>query len=377
MIQNDPSHPLILKRTYWPDPDRLAWETLFAEGDILDGAGPCFRWSEGSRKKREQTYGHWLGHCLSRGAVGPQTDVTDRATEEAVRGFVEAEMARCSLRTVYMHAEDLLFVLRAMSPDKDWAWLARIVRRLRVNCTDGELKPRLGVSAHEIFAWALKRIESIDRDENIVPEVWRAARFRDALMVGVLIATTLRLRTFIAIDLEKHVIARPSGFVLSFGPGDMKDRRSHDFELPAQLVEPMRRYLMEFRKVLLRGNSSTRLWITQFGNAYTYAGFQRQLPKLTLQEFGVALRPHAFRSIAATSIAMDDPGHVSIIADVLRHSTLATSQKHYNRADGVKAISDLQQLVQELRRGGKRRERQMRRVRDRRGASHTLWNVES
>jgi hypothetical protein len=77
----------------------------------------------------------------------------------------------------------------------------------------------LGVSAHKIFAWALKRIESIDRNENNVPEVWRAARFRDALMVGLLIATTLRLRTFIAIDVEKHLTAQPSGLVLSFGPG--------------------------------------------------------------------------------------------------------------------------------------------------------------
>jgi integrase/recombinase XerD len=287
MIKNDLRHPLILKRIAWPDPDRLAREALFAEGDILDGAGPCCRWSEGSRKKREQTYGHWLGHCLSQGAVGQQTDVADRATEEAVRGFVEAEMARCSLRTVYMHADDLLFVLRAMCPDKDWAWLARIVGRLRANCTDGELKPRLGVSAHEIFAWALKRIESIDRNENSVPEVWRAARFRDALMVGLLIATTLRLRTFIAIDVEKHVTARPSGFVLSFGPGDMKDRRPHEFELPAQLMEPMRRYLLEFRKVLLRGNSSTRLWITQCCEPLSYGGFQKQLPRLTLKQLGL------------------------------------------------------------------------------------------
>ena len=34
------------------------------------------------------------------------------------------------------------------------------------------------------------------------------------------------------------------------------------------------------------------------------------------------LRPHAFRSIAATSIATEDPEHVSIIADVLRHLDL-------------------------------------------------------
>jgi hypothetical protein len=55
---------------------------------------------------------------------------------------------------------------------------------------------------------------------------------------------------------------------------------------------------------------------------------------------------------------------VSIIAHVLRHSTLAMSQKHYISANGVKAMSDLQQVIGELRRDGKRREREMRRKRD-------------
>jgi hypothetical protein len=48
----------------------------------------------------------------------------------------------------------------------------------------------------------------------------------------------------------------------------------------------------------------------------------------------------------------------------LRHSTLAMSQKHYIRASGVKAMSDLQQVVAELRRDGKRRLRERRRIRD-------------
>jgi site-specific recombinase XerD len=234
---------------------------------------------------------------------------------------------------------------------------------MRGGLEGAELKPRLGIEASDIYAWALKRMANINDVEG-VSEVRRAALFRDGLMVGLLIATTLRLRTFIAIDLEEHVVRGAEGFGLKFEPADMKDKRAHEFVLPAGLTEPMRRYLAVFRPTLLRGKTSPRLWITHHGKPFTYAGFQRQLPQLTLQEFGMELRPHAFRSIAATSIATEDPEHVSIIADVLRHSTLAMSQKHYNRANGVKAMSDLQQVVGELRRDGKRREREMRRKRD-------------
>ena len=299
--------------------------------------------------------------ALAEASIVQSHDVTARATEETVKAFLEYELARCKPRTALMHAEDLFSIFRSMAPEKDWAWLLRIVERMRINVGEAELKPRLPISAHDLYAWSLKRIENIDRDEKSTPELRRAARFRDALMVGVLIATTFELRTFIAIDIEKHLSMPPGKVVLSFGREDMKDRKPHEFELPAQLVEPMRRYLMEFRKLLLRGNSSTGLWITQYGKPFTYHGFGGQLPLLTLKEFGVALRPHAFRSIAATSIAAEDPEHVNIIADVLRHSTLRMSEKHYNRANGVRAISDLQKMVQERRREAEMRERTMRR----------------
>ena len=197
-----------------------------------------------------------------------------------------------------------------------------------------------------------------------VTELRRAARFRDGLMIGLLIATALRLRTFIAIDVEKHLIRSAEGFGLRFKPEDMKDKRAHEFILPDALTEPMQRYLAEFRPKLLGGKTSSRLWITHLGEAFTYSGFQRQLPQLTLRVFGIALRPHAFRSIVATSIATDDPEHVSIIAAVLRHATLAMSHKHYVRASGVKAMSDLQQVVAELRRAGKRRQRETRRLKE-------------
>ena len=304
MSHENTARPLILKRVHWPAADRAAWEALFTEGDIFDGAGPCCHWSQGSRTKREQSYGHWLGYCLTPGALDPLRDVTDRATEDTIRGFLDFEMNRCSPRTVQMHVEDLLVVFRAMSPDKDWKWLAKIAERLEANCNTGELKPRLGISATEIYAWAQTRMREIDRIGG-ASELRRAALFRDALMVGVLIAIPLRLRTFIAIELERHLNRRMSGFVLSFGPDDMKDRRSHEFVLPTELAEPMQQYLRYYRSKLLGGKSSSRLWITRRRKPFTYWGFQRQLPQLTLKEFGIALRPHAFRSIAATTIATD------------------------------------------------------------------------
>ena len=263
IMTNSPTDlPLILKRPNWPITDQIAWDALFTEGDILDGSGPCVRWSEGSRRKREQTYGHWLGFLSGRGPLGVPSDVTDRATLETVVAFIEKELARCSVRTVYMHVEDLMFLLRAMAPGKDWVWLDGIVWRLRARSNLGELKPRAGVTAPQIYEWALTRMRQADAMDSIT-DLRRATLYRDGLMVGLLIARPLRLRTFIAIELDRHLVARGDGFLLRFAPEDMKDKKAHEYAVPLELVEPLRRYLGFHRPNLLQKKSSQRLWITR------------------------------------------------------------------------------------------------------------------
>jgi hypothetical protein len=64
----------------------------------------------------------------------------------------------------------------------------------------------------------------------------------------------------------------------------------------------------------------------------------------------------------ATAIAIVDPEHVHIIADVLGHSTLSTSERHYNQARGLEAGRRYHCTIEELRNraashdGGERRQ---------------------
>jgi site-specific recombinase XerD len=68
-----------------------------------------------------------------------------------------------------------------------------------------------------------------------------------------------------------------------------------------------------------------------------------------MRHLGIALRPHAFRHIAATSIAEYDPEHVNIIRDILGHASLNMAQKHYNRATGISSCNGLQSIVEDFR----------------------------
>ena len=309
---------LILKREDWPRQDRAAWDALFVDGGIFDERGPCVDWSAGSRCKREQSYGHWLGFLTNAGLLDAACLPADRFTQDAVRAFVEDTRARVSLISTSTQTTDLYVLATTLDRDRDWSWLKRVAGRLGQQTGRWQLKPRPGVSVSTIFEWAIS--EMAEAEEMADDDRWRRpVRFRDGLMVGLLIARPLRVRAFMAIEIDKQLVALEGGFLLRFGAEDMKDRKARDFLLPAALVDPMRRYLAHYRPLLLRGNRTSKLWASRLGGPLTIGGFTAHLAHITERAFGVVLRPHAFRHIAATSIAEEDPAHVNITASLLGH----------------------------------------------------------
>ena len=62
-----------------------------------------------------------------------------------------------------------------------------------------------------------------------------------------------------------------------------------------------------------------------------------RIRKQTKSAFGASLPPHWFRDAAASSIAVEDPRHVRDAHLLLGHTSLATTQKHYNQARSLEA----------------------------------------
>jgi integrase len=57
-----------------------------------------------------------------------------------------------------------------------------------------------------------------------------------------------------------------------------------------------------------------------------------RVTEVTKRLLGRPINPHLFRDCVATFIAEQAPEEVRIIARILGHSTLATSEEHYNQA---------------------------------------------
>ncbi|MDB5660490.1 MAG: xerDC2 [Cypionkella sp.] len=245
----------------------------------------------------------------------------------------------------------LLVIAKASAPEENWAWLERGTNRLIGAQSSISLPAAKPISAQRIFRESLKRLNALDEKAakiDVIP-LRMATHFLQSLLIAFLIARPVRRRALLAMQVNQHLVQHGDGFQLCFDAADMKDKKQRAFPLPKDLVRSMQAYLDRYRPVLLCGKQSSGLWISQYGEPLTKDGLSRELPKVVQRHFSIAMRPHAFRHIAATSIAEVDPEHVNIIKDILGHATLAMSEKHYNRASGISCCNGLQSIVEDIR----------------------------
>lgn len=341
--------PLCLKLNDWPDADRVAWFGLFAADGHFDDGGPCHDWSEGSRKMRNQSYGQWLSFLLRTDDAAIAASPCERITVARVQAFVaELRQRDLATTTVKNHVVSLYVLAKAMAPQAGWGWLNTAVKRLTNAANRHSLPPPHPIMGPEILRWSLRFMAQTQVDCNLSAKM-RAIHFRQALMIGFLISCPVRRRTLLAMRVNDHVQPISDGYMLNFGAADMKDQKARSHRLPAQLVEPMRSYLADYRPILLDGNDTNALWVTQYGEGITPDGLSRELPKVTARHLNVGMRPHAFRHVAATTIAELAPEHANTIRDIRGHATLDMSERHYNRATGISSCNGLQSLVEDIR----------------------------
>ena len=183
--------------------------------------------------------------------------------------------------------------------------------------------------------------------------VLRAVRFRDGLMIALLAARPLRVSNLVAIRLGQQLIRQGDGWALVFEPHEMKNRRPFEIPFPRELNSALDTYLQTWRPALLQDHEMDHLWITQYGRPMNSKAAHARVTKVTLRALGKSLNPHLFRDCAATSVALEDPEHVQIIASILGHSALSTAEKYYNQAHTLEAGHAYQGTIQYLRKASR------------------------
>jgi integrase len=228
-----------------------------------------------------------------------------------------------------------------MNPAQDVSRIQRASARIHNAAKPvRELVARLQPAA-EVEKLGLDMMHAADHDRFRTASE-RAVLYRDGLLIAFLVHRPLRLANLASIAVGGQLQRRGAGWWLSFDGAEVKGGRDIDCTWPEDLVPALEQYLEVHRPVLLAGAPGTLpaadgLWVALGGRPMGKSAIEFQIRSRTGEEFGKPIFPHAFRHLAATTIATVDPENVQAASAVLSHASARTTEDHYNRAKMVDA----------------------------------------
>jgi integrase/recombinase XerD len=91
------------------------------------------------------------------------------------------------------------------------------------------------------------------------------------------------------------------------------------------------------------------LWLSRDGRRMRAADIRQQIKQRTKAAFGLEVWPHLFRDCAVTELVDMAPGEIGIAADLLGHTSLQTTTRHYIQARGMTAHHRMQEMLESRR----------------------------
>jgi integrase len=339
--------------------DRRTWMAALAPGDVLEPGGAAARWRPHSRRNAAQGWGHFLAHLSRTGQLEDNEGPSERATPERLVGYVAALRARGNAPTTILSRLNMLdLFLRAVDPGGDRGLLRRLLVRLRAESEDAGQRDKRGrlQPSHDLLALGRRLMQQAEARTGDLPPCRRAVLHRNGLAIALLAARPLRLKNLAALELGRHLVRVGERWRLVIPGAETKTGRPLELPFPEVLVPALERYLAVHRPVLAaqrgqtHGTAGAALWLSATGGPLSAGTLAFHVTALTRAAFGRAVSPHLFRDCAATSLAIEDPAHVRIAAQVLGHGSFRTTERHYNLAQGQQAASAWHETLDGLRR---------------------------
>ena len=122
------------------------------------------------------------------------------------------------------------------------------------------------------------------------------------------------------------------GYALVFEASETKNHQALEFPIGDTLLPYLDRFLEHIRPVFLGAAGHNGLWPSAKGGPLGAQAIYQRIVRRTEAAFGYPVNPHRFRDSAATTIALRDGANILVARDLLGHSSLATTERHYNRA---------------------------------------------
>lgn len=336
----------------WPNADQEMWTHIHRRGDVYDTGGRGAHWEQRTVRNVSQGYGTWL-KWLSE--VEPEAMLEEplaRATRSRLAQYTKAlEDRSLAPSTIQIHIQRLGQMMAAAAGTNEFGWIFVGANRLKPASVRNK-QARIVPSYH----LAELGFQLMRQAESLRPPFSPAARFRLGLQIAFMAYRPVRLGNMTQMVLGKHLIRNDTGdYHTCFREDETKTGIEIAFDVPRSLTHAFDTYLALYRPQLFSGFAEmTSVWVSRDGGPMTSSAISDQFIKATRKKFGFHINPHMFRDCAATTIAQDDPEHASAIAKILGHSTMATSEKHYNQARMIDAAHAVHAAFEPYRKSGAR-----------------------
>jgi hypothetical protein len=253
----------------WPPADRLRWERTFAEDDPFgDAAGA--RLAKSSRHQYLMGWRRFLGFLAIEEPAALELSPEQRLNPSRVRSFARHLAETNTPQSVAIQVDALYKAARIMLADIDLAWLKNIKARLHTAAPAAGAAGRV-ITSLQIRELGLKLMEAIQAEPGAPIRLADAVTYRDGLMFALLAYQPMRRKNTAAIEIGRELIREGDDWYVVFPPADTKTRVPIEFGIPERLRPYLEAYLDVFRPRLLRGRTSSALWISAKGYKLSYA----------------------------------------------------------------------------------------------------------
>jgi integrase/recombinase XerD len=338
----------------WPEADCAAWAAAHRRGGLLDDDGLAAAWAAATSGLIAAGYGRFLSYLAETEGLDPTASPRDRVTRPRVEAYVARLSEHNHSSTVAGRVRQLGRAAAVMTPDADWAWLRRMLARLRQMATparDDRARLMPALTLLDLATTLMQRAET----ETALSPRRRALLFRDGLLISILCAWAPRARNIAETVIGTSLQRRGQTWWAAFGPGETKNGRPIEVPLPDGFTGPIERYLAHHRPQLVRRSptpvAGDAFWISDGGRPLTAKGIGNLISAVTERELGRALNPHLFRKIIPTELAIRDPAHVGVAQALLGHADYRTTQQAYNLGRALDAAGRHHAVVQSIRAG--------------------------
>jgi hypothetical protein len=358
----------------WPAEDRRRWEAALARRGRgrITGRSRAAHLKPTSIEKYQEGYGRFLGFLAWSGRLDPAAAPEARVTKDNAAAYLD-QLLDCgnSGHAIFGRLQELKAALRLLAPAADFTWLLRpdgVGIRQQLDMT------RRSFTIHHprrLYGWGLRLMR---RAQTLTGPKRRRVLLRDGLLIALLAARAMRLRSVTSLDLETRLRRIDDRWHVLLGPEDVKTGRPVTYAVPPSLGAWIDRYLNVERVELLAGRFSEAFWIGWDGRQLGPRGIKKRIRWQSAKEFGPgeAFGPHRFRYCVATVAPVEDPEAAASGAAMLgiTRSTYAEAYDRGERETAARAFLKALEVERAETEGLARRAFDRRRGRDLIGGDH-------